>query len=79
MRYVADFETTTDPEDCRVWAWGVGSPEDDGFFTWGKTIDDFFKWAFLQKNPTIFFHNLKFDGEFLLHYLFRRRLFLRKG
>ena len=23
VNYVADFETTTDPEDCRVWGWGI--------------------------------------------------------
>lgn len=22
-RYTADFETTTDPNDCRVWAYGI--------------------------------------------------------
>lgn len=70
MLYTADFETTTDPEDCRVWAWGVceiGNPE---YFTHGNTIDGFFEFMEESENSTFYFHNLKFDGEFLLVYLF---------
>lgn len=70
MLYTADFETTTDPEDCRVWAWGVceiGNPE---YFTHGNTIDGFFEYMEESENSTFYFHNLKFDGEFLLVYLF---------
>ena len=29
-KYTADFETTTDPEDCRVWAYAIseiGKPD----------------------------------------------------
>lgn len=70
MDYVADFETTTDKKDCRVWAWGafkIGSND----FLYGNDIDGFFDWAFsLPNNECIYFHNLKFDGEFILHWLF---------
>ena len=70
MLYTADFETTTTENDCRVWAWGVceiGNPE---YFTHGNTIDGFFEYMEKSKNSTFYFHNLKFDGEFLLVYLF---------
>lgn len=69
MLYTADFETTTDPTDCRVWAYGIceiGKPEN---FVYGNNITDFMKWC--KKNPaTYYFHNLKFDGEFILCWLF---------
>lgn len=68
----ADFETTTDPLDCRVWAWGiceVGNPE---YFEYGNTIDSFFDYLEQSDNPTMYFHNLKFDSEFIMVELFKR-------
>lgn len=70
MLYTADFETTTDPTDCRVWAYGIceiGNPDN---FTYGNDINDFMKWANEQGKTTVYFHNLKFDGEFILCWLF---------
>lgn len=69
--YVADFETTTDPEDCRVWAWGVvpvESPDLDNF-EYGNTIEGFLEWCRENSNCRVYFHNLGFDGAFLLDYL----------
>lgn len=68
--FTADFETTTDPTDCRVWACGIceiGNPDN---FTHFNDIDGFIKWARLQRKVTTYFHNLKFDGEFILCWLF---------
>lgn len=31
-RFTADFETTTDPKDCRVWAWGVCEVGNEDYF-----------------------------------------------
>lgn len=66
---VADFETTTIEEDCRVWAWAVcevGTYE----IEIGTTIDGFMKWCENQKdNPKVMFHNLKFDAQFIIYYL----------
>ena len=73
VSYAADFETTTDPADCRVWAWGlfkIGSYAD---FEYGNTIDGFMeKLIELAKTekPTVYFHNLKFDGQFIIYWLF---------
>lgn len=70
MLYTADFETTTDPADCRVWAYGIceiGNPDN---FTYGNDINGFMKWANEQGKATVYFHNLKFDGEFILCWLF---------
>lgn len=70
MLYTADFETTTDPTDCRVWAYGIceiGNPDN---FQYGNSIDGFIEWAKKEKKVTTYFHNLKFDGEFILCWLF---------
>ena len=69
--FVADFETTTTPDDCRVWGWGLYNIKKD-VFKCGTTIDKFFKVFLKAENKSIFyFHNLKFDGEFILYHLFR--------
>lgn len=68
--FTADFETTTDPTDCRVWAYGIceiGKPDN---FIYGNDIKDFIEWARKEKTATAYFHNLKFDGEFILCWLF---------
>lgn len=68
--FTADFETTTDPTDCRVWACGIceiGNPEN---FIHMNDIDGFIEWARKQRKVTTYFHNLKFDGEFILCWLF---------
>ena len=70
MLYSADFETTTKPEDCRVWAWGVCEIGNPDYFTHGNTIDGFFDYMEKSENSTFYFHNLKFDGEFIMVWLF---------
>lgn len=70
MLYTADFETTTDPTDCRVWAYGICEIGNSDNFTYGNDINDFMKWANEQGKATVYFHNLKFDGEFILCWLF---------
>lgn len=69
MLYCADFETITDDKDCRVWAWGICEIP---FVTsnFGNSIDSFFDYLkTFKKNSKIYFHNLKFDGSFILNYL----------
>lgn len=67
--YTADFETTTREDDCRVWAWGtceIGKPDN---FVYGNDIEGFFKLCKELNNPSMYFHNLKFDGHFILDWL----------
>lgn len=67
--YVADFETTTDEKDCRVWAYAISSVNDFSF-QYGNSLEDFMKWcANPKENYHVAFHNLKFDSSFLLSYL----------
>jgi len=70
MLYTGDFETTVDPDDCRVWAWGLCSIENSNNFQYDNNLDDFFALLSSESNK-VYFHNLKFDGEFILHWLFR--------
>ena len=70
MYYTADFETTTDPDDCRVWAWGVCSIDSPDDFIYGIDLDEFMDFCEHSKNARLYFHNLKFDGEFILCWLF---------
>lgn len=72
--YVADFETTTLPDDCRVWAYAIvdiEKTEEVDKVVIGTNIADFIKWCSKQKKPTkIFFHNLRFDLSFVMDHLF---------
>lgn len=70
--YCADFETTTDAEDCRVWAWGCAQATEQAAetFTHGIDLDGFM--AYVIAHPgRYWFHNLKFDGSFILNWLLR--------
>lgn len=68
--YTADFETTTDENDCRVWAWGICSIDNPDDFIYGNDIETFIKWcARSEDNPRLLFHNLKFDSQFITYYL----------
>lgn len=72
MLYTADFETTTDLNDCRVWAYGICEIGGDFKFDYGNNIDDFMTWcANPKENNIVYFHNMKFDGEFIFYWLFR--------
>ncbi len=70
MIYTADFETVNDPNDCRVWAWAVLSINESEYYT-GTDIKSFMRQIEKLKNAEIWFHNLRFDGSFILYELFR--------
>lgn len=70
MLFTADFETTTDPLDCRVWACGICSIDETHCFKYGNSLEWFIEFAKNNIGSTFYFHNLKFDGEFILCYLF---------
>lgn len=70
MKLACDFETTTDPNDVRVWAsCAVDIATLETVFI-GNSIESFFDWL-KDKSTVCYFHNLKFDGEFILSYLLR--------
>lgn len=68
--YAADFETTTDPEHTEVWAWGIANLDCLTPFEFGTNIQSFIEFCYrLRKETKIYFHNLKFDGSFIINYL----------
>ena len=68
--YTADFETTTDVNDCRVWAYALMEIGNTDNFIYGNSIEEFIKWCSNPKvNYKLYFHNLKFDSEFIFNYL----------
>lgn len=71
MYYAADLETTTDPQDCRVWAWAICEIGNQENITIGSNIDGLLEMMRGKENHRLYFHNLKFDGIFLIDYLFR--------
>ena len=71
-RFTADFETNVNEKDCRVWAWAVCEIGNTDHFLYGNSIDSFMEWAANKKyNFTAYFHNLKFDGEYIFSYLLK--------
>ena len=71
--FIADFETTVydGQEDTEVWASALADIDDieDNVFVFhsiGETLDYI---KFLDEDCTLYYHNLKFDGNFWLWYL----------
>lgn len=71
-KYSCDFETSTwDNNKTYVWAWAICSIDDEYNTIYGNNINSFFEHIFkFSENTTLYFHNLKFDGSFILNYLF---------
>lgn len=75
MKYfVCDFETELNIERTYVWAYAfVGLWDDQDHVIIGTSIDSFIEEIFkpVYNNGIFFFHNLKFDGEFILYWLLK--------
>ena len=70
-KFTADFETLVNKDSTRVWAYAICEIGNTDNFIYGNNIVDFIKWcANPKENYVIYFHNLKFDGCFILNYLF---------
>lgn len=68
--FVADFETTTTADDCRVWAWGLARVDTPDDVKIGNDLAEFLN-EIAAQNTVVYFHNLKFDGTFILDWLLR--------
>lgn len=75
--YTADFETTTIEtcsEETWVWAWGTRELYKKDSFQWDLDIDSFMSFCAsggIKSSKMFYFHNLKFDGHFILDWLLR--------
>lgn len=66
----ADFETTTNPLDCRVWSWGSMAVDDYSDYVIGIGVGSYV--AYMLSIPSVtYFHNLAFDGSFILDYILK--------
>lgn len=66
----ADFETTTNPLDCRVWSWGSMAVDDYDDYVIGIGVGSYV--AYMLSAPSVtYFHNLAFDGSFILDYILK--------
>lgn len=69
-KYAGDFETSTwEDKKTRVWAWAVSEIGNSDNIIIDNNIDSFFDFCKKENNCVIYFQNLKFDGEFIIHYL----------
>ena len=69
--YTADFQTTTDNDDLRVWAWGICNIDDFSEFIYDNNIESFIDWLEKHAKSNVYFHNLRFDGEFIISWLLK--------
>lgn len=68
-KYTADFETATWREDeTWVWAWAVCEIGNEENIKIGNNIDDFIEFCRNENNSQFYFHNEKFDGEFIIYW-----------
>lgn len=68
--FSADFETTT-IEPARVWLWAICKVDDHKKRRYGTGIESFFDEINkrVYRESLIYFHNLKFDGNFIIWHL----------
>lgn len=67
-KYACDFETTTNPNDCRVWGYGVMEIGNENNYHIDNSIEKFMNWC-KETQADLYFHNLKFDGSFIVSWL----------
>ena len=72
----ADFETSTEKwlekdDRARVWLWAIYDIKTDSF-THGTDLNSFMEYVLTKRNPipVVYFHNLKYDGSYILNWLF---------
>lgn len=69
-KFTADFETATwVEEETWVWAWAICEIGNEENLQIGNNIDSFIEFCKNEKNSCLYFHNLKFDGEFIIYWL----------
>ena len=71
-KFSADFETATWLEkETFVWAWCSVEIGNEDNLTIGNDIESFMKYLEKHSNSTFYFHNEKFDGEFIIWWLLK--------
>ena len=70
-KFTADFETNVNENDCRVWAWAVVEVDNIEAIEYGNRIETFIDWLKSHTGTAVYFHNLKFDGMFIMDWLLK--------
>ena len=76
-KYMCDFETSTEKwlekdKEARVWASCIVTIEENPkVIAINNNIDDFMKNLYKLGNIECYFHNLKYDGEYIISWLFK--------
>ena len=79
-KFTADFETATWLEDeTFVWAWAVCEINNEKNLQINNNIDSFIDFCKKEKNSIFYFHNLKFDGEFIIYWCLKNGFKLAKN
>lgn len=74
--YISDFETTSsktyeEEGQTRVWLWSVCN-QDGEIVKDGSNIDTYMQWLMFEgDSKLVYFHNLAFDGSFIIDWLER--------
>ena len=69
-KFILDFETQEIEKKMCVWAFATCHIENESI-TIGKDIDDFMSKIEKMNNPIFYCHNLKFDGSYIIDWLFK--------
>lgn len=67
MSWEVDFETGKDEEGVWVYLWDACEIAEDFSHTYGESIAEWWEWA--QEQKEMYFHNLAFDGSYIICYL----------
>lgn len=67
-RYTADFETTVEENSTHVWAWALCNLDDFSSEV-GSELYTFMQRIFKLAPCDIYFHNLRFDAQFIIFWL----------
>ena len=67
--YAADFETTADEADCRVWAYAICDVYEPESVRYGTSMDEFIYELDRLAPCKMYFHNLAFDVVFIFDYI----------
>ena len=69
-KYMADFETAVwNSDETYVWAYAFCEIGNESNIKIGNNIEEFMEFCEKSNNSDFYFHNLKFDGEFIISYL----------
>lgn len=71
--YTADFEATNNPDDCFVWSAILCDIESESVKKVYYNIDTFMRDLLKLGHAKVYFHNLKYDSQFIISWLLEHR------